>query len=489
MSNIRRDQERIFSNFEEKEEQSEKQIIRNYQGKLIDLKGILGEFFEQYEDNGILTYEEMAIYGRLEKMQEDMRGLTVSLYSENTREISSMLKTTYTDSFKGMQEIANHAWGNQSLIGIMRDEEITRAITNDISGLKWIERMDLHREQTISRIQATLVRGLHDGETYAQMANRLNEVIGKDVPNAIGIVRTESYRVFSQAKKDRLDRVEGIDKIKEWGTAGDEVVRNNHKPMNGVRVPYNQDFVLPNGNTGFAPHMIGDPADDINCRCFWTVDIADESFSIADFYEDDTKDIDVWDNNIDEILIEMRSEASKVRENNIRLYYEHQLNQRDAYQVDRNLKTPLQYNPNTGIISINPDHADFGMYDIKQSLSHEIGHKISHEVLDSFAATEYLSTVQSVAEQVMNNKQRYTSLLEDKEVFNNMAISDTLSALSMGDIKGSYGHSQPYWERDGTVEAEIFANIFSAVATNDQVALNFLESEFKTLFEVFKKLF
>ncbi|MCL2618675.1 MAG: hypothetical protein FWD98_06445, partial [Defluviitaleaceae bacterium] len=45
----------------------------------------------------------------------------------------------------------------------------------------------------------------------------------------------------------------------------------------GVKVPYNQDFILPNGNQGFAPGMIGDPKDDINCRCFYIVDSDDNA--------------------------------------------------------------------------------------------------------------------------------------------------------------------------------------------------------------------
>jgi len=273
---LRENQLQTFSSFEILEQAAERGIIRNYQGGLIDLKSILGSFFERYEAGGRLTYDEMAQYSRLQKMMESVNGITVQLYSENTRVIAQSLSTTYKHSFQGASESVSRAWGNQSLIGIIREGEMNAAINSNITGLNWAERMDLHRDQAAAKVRETIVRGLHDGETYAQMAARLNEALGKDVPNAIRIVRTESYRVFSQAQKDRLDRVQGVSMMKRWLTADDEAVRANHIPMNLVKVPYNDNFILPNGNQGFAPGMIGAASDDINCRCTWVVEMADD---------------------------------------------------------------------------------------------------------------------------------------------------------------------------------------------------------------------
>ena len=82
MSDIRRDQQRTFAAFERLEDQAERQIIRAYQGRLVELKGVLGEFFERYEDAGRLHHSDMARYGRLQSMSRDLRGITVQLYSE-----------------------------------------------------------------------------------------------------------------------------------------------------------------------------------------------------------------------------------------------------------------------------------------------------------------------------------------------------------------------------------------------------------------------
>jgi len=198
------------------------------------------------------------------------------MYRECTRIITDTLQSTYRDGFNGTAEIVRRAWGSNSLIGIIRQEEIDRATNNDISGLAWTERMGINRETAASRIRATIVRGLHEGESYAQMAERLNQAMGRDVPNAIRIIRTECYRVFSEARKDRLDRLNGIPMMKQWITSKDERVRKSHIPMHGKKVPYKDNFILPSGNQGFAPGQIGVAEEDIHCRCFWVVSLANE---------------------------------------------------------------------------------------------------------------------------------------------------------------------------------------------------------------------
>ena len=277
MSDLRNDQISLFDSFDVLEQAAEQTVVKNYARSLVNIKSYLSSLFERYENDGKLFYDDMALYGRLEKMSRELRGLMVSLYAANTKIITGALTSTYTEAFTGQGEAIKRAWGSKSLIGIIREEELHRALTNEISGLAWAERMGLRREQAVAKVRETIVQGLQNGETYKQMAERLNEAMGKDVPNAIRIVRNESGRVFAEARKDRLDRIQGIDMTKEWYTAKDEGVRVNHRPMHGVKIPYRQNFVLPNGNEGFGPMMFGDPKDDIGCRCFYVVDDADEA--------------------------------------------------------------------------------------------------------------------------------------------------------------------------------------------------------------------
>ena len=276
MDSFRKLQLELFKYFEKLESEAERNIIRAYQGTLIDLKHILADTFEKYEEDGVLTYAEMIRYGRLHKLNQHTASLEVKLYQTTTKAIEDTLTTTYKNAFNQTEDILKDTLGRKSLIGIIREDELQKALTSEISGLKWAERMDLRKDQALLKLRETLVQGLYNGESYKQMAERLNLAIGKDVPNAVRIMRVESHRVFSEAKKDRLDRIQGVALFKEWITSGDEAVRSNHVPMNGVKVPYKQNFRLPNGNEGFAPCQIGATADDCNCRCDWVVDTYDD---------------------------------------------------------------------------------------------------------------------------------------------------------------------------------------------------------------------
>lgn len=108
--------------------------------------------------------------------------------------------------------------------------------------------------------------------------DRLNEALSGDVVNPMRIVRTEGHRVFSQAQKDRLDEAykAGTKMTKTWISSKDERVRSAHAEMDGVTVPYEENFVMPDGARGFAPGMIGAPQHDINCRCTWKTDVLDD---------------------------------------------------------------------------------------------------------------------------------------------------------------------------------------------------------------------
>ncbi len=63
---------------------------------------------------------------------------------------------------------------------------------------------------------------------------------------------------------------------KTWVSSKDERVRDMHADMEGVTIPYEDDFVMPDGVEGFAPGIIGAPQHDINCRCTWKIDLVGE---------------------------------------------------------------------------------------------------------------------------------------------------------------------------------------------------------------------
>lgn len=268
--------EKLFNDYEKLINKSEKSIIVDFRDSLEAAYSILGEQYRKYEYDGALTYAEMIKYRRLDKLYHELDIIVNEGYKKSYKSIQKALGDTYLSSYSGTKDIVELSL-KKELIPIVKDEVIKKAITNNISGLKWTERMNLHRDTAVMRIRETVAQGLHQGETYSTMAKRLNESLSNQVVNPMRIIRTESHRVFSEARRDSLDVASPkVSMTKEWITSRDERVRSTHSPMNGKIIPYEDNFVMPDGASGFAPGMIGSPQHDINCRCDWIIDFTDE---------------------------------------------------------------------------------------------------------------------------------------------------------------------------------------------------------------------
>lgn len=271
--------EKLFKKYEELIGKTEKEILSSFKEALEASYILLGEQFRKYEIEGALSYEEMTKYKRLEKFYHELDLIINEGYKKAYKSMSKGLKDTYSNSYNGVRDIVELT-KNKTLIPIVKDEVIQRALTNDISGLKWTDRMGIHRDTAVLKIRETVAQGLHQGETYSTMAKRLNESLSRQVVNPLRIARTEGHRVFSEARKDSLDNVKDKVKMtKTWITSKDERVRSTHSPMNGVTIPYEDDFIMPDGAKGFGPGMIGSPEHDINCRCDWIIDFVENNSS------------------------------------------------------------------------------------------------------------------------------------------------------------------------------------------------------------------
>lgn len=279
--------EKLFDDYEKLIDEAEKDILINFKEALEAAYELLGEHYRKYEEEGHLTYNEMVKYNRLEKFFRQLDLIINEGYKKSFKGIEKSLIDTYTTSYNGVKDIVELRVG-KGLIPMLKEEVIKKALTNDISGLKWTQRMNLHRDTAVLKIRETVTQGLHQGETYSTMAKRLNDSLSKQVVNPIRIVRTESHRVFSEARKDSLDKAKDKVKMtKTWITARDERVRGrnpkdtmDHAFMDKVTIPYDENFKLPDGAEGFAPGQIGD-YNDINCRCDWIIDFIDDNENIG----------------------------------------------------------------------------------------------------------------------------------------------------------------------------------------------------------------
>lgn len=254
----------------------ESDIARNYKKALDALRLYLAKLYAEYEIDGKLTFTEMSKYNRIGKVDKKVKNTISKLYKNNNKIIKGILRGITVDTHNNTIDVVESATGRK-LKSIVKDIDVTETINTKMAGLRWTERMGKHRNDVIWDIQKEIKQGLTQGDTYGTMAKRLKKELGINAGKANTIVRTEGHRCHAQSKMNSLDSISkhGVKMMKKWISSKDERVRNQHSKMNGVEIPYEDDFVLPDGAKGKAPGLIGEPQHDINCRCIITVSIVE----------------------------------------------------------------------------------------------------------------------------------------------------------------------------------------------------------------------
>lgn len=123
-----------------------------------------------------------------------------------------------------------------------------------------------------NKLKGELMSGLLKGESIPKIAKRIKTLTEKNLRDSVRIARTETTRVQNSAKIDIGDHGKklGLNMWKRWVATTDGRVREDHLAMNGVEVPQDEPFVLPDGSKMMFPgdiSMGASPSQTINCRC------------------------------------------------------------------------------------------------------------------------------------------------------------------------------------------------------------------------------
>lgn len=128
-------------------------------------------------------------------------------------------------------------------------------------------------------IKAVLEKGLRDGESNAEIANRVRTAFnGISKERAESIANTEVAAAYGFARDESMQGL-GIEE-KEWLASGLDSVRDSHRVADGQRVPMDEPFII-NLKDGGTEEMMypGDEAGSaenvINCKCVQIAVMAD----------------------------------------------------------------------------------------------------------------------------------------------------------------------------------------------------------------------
>lgn len=120
-------------------------------------------------------------------------------------------------------------------------------------------------ETTRRALSSSLSEGVAAGESFDQLAARVQSVFDVRLADAERIARTETVRGANFGAEAGM-RQAGIED-KMWLVSPDNRVRNTHVAIDGVIVPVGDNFKLFDGDEGPAPGQFTRAENSINCRC------------------------------------------------------------------------------------------------------------------------------------------------------------------------------------------------------------------------------
>ncbi|WP_238486171.1 phage minor head protein [Bacillus hominis] len=261
---------------------AERAIARQYAKTLVEIRKLMAEQYEKYEQNGELTLQEMLKYDRLNKLNKRINWIMGVNHKEVSKHMTKVLGEVYKDGYHLT------AWGVETTTltklgyASVRPESLTAMLQNPVAGLTLKARLEKNRADIIHKIQQEVTQGLQENETYAIMAKRLKDSLEGDVVKATRIVRTEGHRAVESAKFDAVKQADkqGIIMMKQWNTLEDERVRPakgrkgiaNHRMLNNKKIPVHEMF-NDGLSEGPAPSLLPAASSSINCRCFLTYSV------------------------------------------------------------------------------------------------------------------------------------------------------------------------------------------------------------------------
>lgn len=242
----------------------ERGVKQDYKAAYRRLRNKLQKIYADYED------EDDGVKISIDKfkaLDREAARIIAQMYKGNEKAVQNTLESVLNTSYKSVNTITS----KYNIEAIARKIDANNIIKKQVAGHIWTDRIKKYGADFVYDVHGIIHQGLDNGDTYTTTARKLKERFGKDIGNTMRIAKTESARVLEDSKYQAFNDLannENVQVFKIWHTMGDEAVRDTHDAMEGVKVAYDEDFILPSGAKCQYPKGTGVAAEDINCRCY-----------------------------------------------------------------------------------------------------------------------------------------------------------------------------------------------------------------------------
>lgn len=315
-----------------------------------------------------------------------------------------------------------------------------------------------------AKTEQIIMRGVKSGQSAKDMRDELVKQVGTSKNKAEFIATDQTGTIFGQMTAERHKKA-GIPGF-VWRDSGDASVRPTHHARNGNIYSYDD----PN-----API----PGTEYRCRCTAGPEF-DESVIKASTNK--RKEQEAEDNATLKGAFKEVAKAAQEAPNNIKKLLSDNVTA-DSFEIARDVNIAYAYRPSSKKILINPQNKAMKYYNKQEILLHESGHLIDYEKYKSWKNNSFKVATQ--IEKKVAKWDEIENLFNHEKWADDDYFSDICSGLTGNKIKGNAGHAASYWKQKGSVEKEIFANLFAMLAMNKQESLDMVRKQFPMIYGSF----
>lgn len=268
-------------------------MILNYKSTVIDIKKVLRDYLNRYED---LTFQQWLQVDRLKSLLNQINSVLDNLYTTNESLIINHSEKSYNTAYNGLFYELEVEKGIILNFTKINTDYVKKAIQMPIEGLKLSERLyDKNLYNLKLKTKGAITKGIIDGSGYVKIAKDISDIGVADFKQSLRIAVTEGGRLKSLAREDSYNEAskKGVNLQKKWVATLDKKTRTDHQQLDGQIVGVDEEFHI-HGYSAPQPRLFGVAKEDIGCRCD-TITIV-EGISPELRRDNETKQIIKYDN-------------------------------------------------------------------------------------------------------------------------------------------------------------------------------------------------
>lgn len=250
------------------EKQYERELVKQYQVALKELRSKLDNLYKKIGDNPDEFFTQAQKYNRLAKLEKDIAKEIGKLTGKTAKTLDKSQRHMYEESYYFTAYVLSNMVQADLGYSVLNQNLIKEAIQNPLDRVGFLQRNRDNQQRLARQLREQLTQGLIQGESYHKTSKRIKERMDVGAYHAMRIAQTENHRTRSAGRLASLEEGQerGLDLKKQWLATVDGNTRDSHQELDGKTIDLDKNFEGEEGS-GPAPGMLGSASEDINCRC------------------------------------------------------------------------------------------------------------------------------------------------------------------------------------------------------------------------------